>query len=131
MAIDEGRKRVGIAVTDESGEIAFPYKTVDKNIAIREILSVIRERDVKTIIIGLPFNTDGSRGFRYEEVTNFARAIKNRADVELYGIDERYSTEEAKDVLESYPGKKTFDIDAIEAFVILKRFLNNEKTYPV
>jgi len=131
MAVDEGRKRVGIALTDESGQIAFPYKTVDKISALQTIISIIKEKHVKSIVIGLPFNVDGSKGFRYNETIQFAKALKKRSNLPIIGVDERYSTEEAKELMNEYPGKRVYDIDAIEAFIILKRFLNNEKTYSI
>ena len=129
MAIDEGRKRVGIALTDENGQIAFPYKTVDRNRALNIIASITKEKNVSHIVIGLPFNTDGSRGYRFEETVAFAKSIMKKVDIPVSGIDERYSTEEAKELMRNYPGKESYEIDAIEAFIILNRYLNNEKTY--
>ena len=131
MAIDDGRKRVGIALTDESGQIAFPHKTIDKNSAMKTILSIVKEKEVKSIVIGLPFNVNGSKGFRCEETIRFAKAVKKRIGIPIVGVDERYSTEEAKELLKEYPGKRAFELDAIEAFIILKRFINNEKTYSI
>ncbi len=131
LAIDEGRKRVGTAITDISGKIPFPFKTVKRNKALNFISSIVEERGIVIILIGLPFNVDGSKGFRYEEVINFAELIKKECNVIVKGIDERYSTEDAKELLEKTPGKKHYDMDSVSAYIILKRFINNEKTIDI
>lgn len=131
LAIDEGRKSVGTAITDISGKIPFPYKTVRRNQALNFISSVVKEREIVLVLIGLPFNVDGSKGFRYIEVIKFAKLIKKECNVIVKGIDERYSTEDAKELLEKTPGKKHYDMDSISAYVILKRFIDNEKTIDI
>ena len=62
MGIDPGRKRVGIAVSDENKIIATPYTTIIKNKYsdfVKEIIKVVQENQIKGIVIGNPINMDG------------------------------------------------------------------------
>ena len=63
MGIDPGRKRVGIAISDENKIIATPYTTIIKNKYsdfVKEIIKVVEENQIKGIVIGNPINMDGT-----------------------------------------------------------------------
>ena len=63
MGIDPGGKRIGIAISDENKIVATPYTTIIKNNYtdfIKEIKKIIKEYQIKGIIIGNPINMDGS-----------------------------------------------------------------------
>ena len=63
MGIDPGKKRIGIAISDENKIIATPYTTLIKNDYskfISELKKIIKENDIKGIIVGNPINLDGS-----------------------------------------------------------------------
>ena len=64
MGIDPGRKRVGIAISDENKIIATPYTTIIKNKYsdfVKEIIKVVEENQIKGIVIGNPINMDGTQ----------------------------------------------------------------------
>ncbi len=63
MGIDPGRKRVGIAISDENKIIATPYTTLIKNKYsefLKEIIKIFNENQIKGIVVGNPINMDGS-----------------------------------------------------------------------
>ena len=97
MAIDQGEKTLGLAISDSALKIASPLKTLKRG-RFKEDLAALKavcdERSVGGILIGLPVNMDGSEGPRCQSVRQFAQNL-----VELGGIslpialwDERLST---------------------------------------
>ena len=62
MGIDPGRKRVGIAISDENKIIATPYTTIIKNKYsdfVKEIIEIFKENQIKGIVVGNPINMEG------------------------------------------------------------------------
>ena len=97
LAIDQGEKTLGLAISDSALKIASPLKTLKRG-RFKEDLAALKavcdERSVGGILIGLPVNMDGSEGPRCQSVRQFAQNL-----VELGGIslpialwDERLST---------------------------------------
>jgi len=76
LGIDYGSKRVGLAISDESGIIAFPLSVIE-NIGPRrvaeKIVKIAAERKVESLVLGLPVNLDGTRGPAVENVEKFAK----------------------------------------------------------
>ena len=81
MAIDYGRKRFGLALSDELGLTSQPLKTLprtNRRDDIRRIRLLARENNVRQIVVGLPLRLDGSAGEMAEEVKRFASAPNER-----------------------------------------------------
>jgi putative Holliday junction resolvase len=128
-AIDLGRRRIGVAVTDEAGIGAHPVGIIERRTlqqdlnAIRELL---RDRNVDVIVVGLPLNMDGSEGVAALSARKFAErlALELRVTVEMF--DERLTTIEARERLEGMPMKKgarKHGVDALAAAVILEGWM--------
>ena len=65
LGIDPGKKRVGIAISDENKLVSTPLKTIikkDNTNVINDILEIIKENNIKGIVVGNPINMDGSKG---------------------------------------------------------------------
>lgn len=130
MGLDLGTKTLGVALTDSMGIISSPYKTIrydDVNKAIDEVLSIIKEKKVDEIALGLPKNMDNSLGFASERSMKFKEKLEAKTDVPITLVDERLSTTEAERYLlnEDMSRKKRKNvIDAVAASVILDTFLN-------
>ena len=77
-ALDFGRRRIGIAVAEENDSVAYPVGAVERRSrrhdfeALRAILSA---RDVRSVVVGLPLNMDGSEGPQARAARNFARLL--------------------------------------------------------
>ena len=96
LGIDPGKKNIGIAICDEKKVIATPLKIIKKNklqILLKEIQDIIKENDIKGIVIGNPINMDGSLGKSSQSATDFARNLSNNITIPIVLWDERLSSE--------------------------------------
>lgn len=79
LGIDYGTKRVGIAISDQGGRIAFPKKTIANRGEARlteEVKSVIDEEKIAEIVVGLPISLDGRDTDTTKEVRHFAEVLR-------------------------------------------------------
>lgn len=139
LAIDYGDKKVGTAYTDALGITIQPYKTIfTKNsdkVAISKIKEIVKEKDIKIIVIGMPYNTDGSEGERAEKTKQFIKKLKKNfkysglEDIEFNICDERYTSIMADEALlnmeVSQKRGKAFQ-DSLAAYYILDTFLKQK-----
>ena len=103
LGIDYGRKRLGLALSDEGGVLASPLPAYRRAGALADDIAFLRrlveEWSVGTIVIGLPINMDGSTGEMAEEVTRFAARIEGEIGLPIVPIDERLTSVEAERAL--------------------------------
>ena len=95
VGLDLGSKRIGVSICDERQSIATPFKTINKTntIELIEMLkTVIKENNIKGIIIGNPINMDGSLGRSAQSVNDVASNISKSIDLPVILWDERLST---------------------------------------
>jgi putative Holliday junction resolvase len=98
MGIDPGKKRIGIAVSDENKIIATPYTTLIKNNYskfIIEIKQIIKENQIKGIIIGNPINMNGSSGQSSQSAKDLAINLSKDVTENITMWDERLSSQAA------------------------------------
>tara|TARA_E500000178_G_scaffold305075_1_gene316286 strand:+ start:180 stop:644 length:465 start_codon:yes stop_codon:yes gene_type:complete len=98
IGIDPGKKRIGIAISDEDKKVATPYSTiVKKNYSdfLMEIKKIIAENDIKGIIIGNPVNMDGSASASSQSAKDLAKNLSNDVTKNITMWDERLSSEGA------------------------------------
>lgn len=133
LGIDYGDSRVGIAVSDPLGITAQGVKTL-KNKNIKKLLSelseIIAEYNPEKIVIGMPKNMDGTKGFRAEATYKFAENLKTIYQGEIDYMDERLTTVSATRVLNEtntrgQDRKKV--LDTVSACFILENYLNSKK----
>lgn len=133
LAIDYGRKRTGIAVTDTMQIIAGGLTTVTTNELLDFILKYIKEEPVERIIIGLPrqMNNEMSESMQYIKpfVNNLRKKIPDMA-IEL--VDERFTSVLAhRTMLEAGLKKKARQnkslVDEISAAIILQTYLESKR----
>ena len=130
MAIDYGDARTGVAVSDLLCSIVgtttvIPSRNADK--ALADLVRMVSEQDVGTIVVGLPRNMDGSEGPRAELCRAFAGRLGEMTGLEIVMWDERRTTVEAHNILSehNYHGKKRKNtVDAVAASLILEGYLN-------
>ena len=133
MGIDYGDARTGIAISDLLCSIVgtttvIPSRNMDK--AIGDILRLVKENNVGTIVCGLPKNMDGSEGPRAQLCRDFAQRVEAATGVAVVMWDERRTTVEAHNILSehNYHGKKRKNtVDAVAASLILEGYLNSIK----
>ena len=75
IGIDPGKKRIGIAISDENKKVATPYTTIikkDYSSFLAEIKKIVHENTIKGIVIGNPINMDGSSGSSSQSARDLA-----------------------------------------------------------
>ena len=98
LGIDYGTKRIGIAISDESGSIAFPKKIIVQNQEpngvkiLTEILDMIRSEEVKTIVVGNSLDGAGERNAIMEDVDVFVEQLHTLSGLPVLLHDERFSS---------------------------------------
>lgn len=126
MALDVGTKRIGIALSDYLHVIATPHTTIPRTPeqdAIESILKIAKENNVKTIIVGLPINMDGTKGFQAQDCIDFSQKISG---FDIMYEDERLTSEEAENRLRARKvdfRKNKGLVDMESAAVILEQYL--------
>ena len=134
IGLDMGSKRIGVSICDEYQSIATPFKTINKinlNQLIDEIKIIVKENDIKGIIIGNPINMDGSEGPSSQSIKDTCRIISENLDLPISLWDERLSTVGAFNLssqLDVNISKRVKNIDQNAATFILQGaidYLNN------
>ncbi len=98
IGIDPGKKRIGLAISDEDKLVSTPLKTILKKKFfdfIKEIKEIIEENNIKGIVVGNPLNMDGSKGSSSQSSNDFARNLSNNISIPITMWDERLSSEGA------------------------------------
>ena len=96
LGIDPGKKNIGIAICDEKKVVATPLKIIKKNklqILLKEIQDIIKENNIRGIVVGNPINMDGSLGKSSQSATDFAKNLSNNITIPIVLWDERLSSE--------------------------------------
>ena len=134
ISLDLGSKRIGIGICDENHKIATPFKTINKTNLddfVKQLKEIIKENNIKGIIIGNPINMDGSYGKSSQSVKDIVINLEKFIDIPFSLWDERLSTVGAFNIssqLDINVSKREKDIDKNAAAFILQGaldYLNN------
>jgi len=134
MAIDWGKVRLGIAMSDPMGMIASPMPFIKRKDAVhdlKEILRIAEENEVAEIIIGMPLDIKGQVGKTAELVKKFMEEIESNFDGPVHAVDERYSSQAAdRSLLEAgmRRNKRKGVRDGVAAAWILQGFLDSRNS---
>jgi putative Holliday junction resolvase len=129
LSIDYGQARVGLAVTDPDGRVAFALCTVawqTRDALFRQLLDVITSQAVAAIVVGYPARAGGDESLTGRQVRKFVARLSRRTDLPIALVDEAHSTEEAAEQLgeAGLSGRELLArVDAQAAAVILTRYL--------
>ncbi len=134
-AFDVGDKRIGVAFSDPFGDYAVPsdtyFRTGDFRRDVRSLCAIADARGVRTVVVGLPLNEDGTESVQSEKTRRFAAAL-GEAGLNVILEDERYTTRAARsDLLEmgvsAKKDKRKKQVDSIAAAYILESYLAKNK----
>lgn len=123
LGIDHGERRIGIAVSDAGGNIAFPRKVILKSSdALKEIMDLAEAESVSKIIVGLPLSPAGGDTGQTQKVREFAEALRKEIMLPVEFENELLTTHLAEKA-----GIKKEHTDAAAAALILQSYLDKQK----
>lgn len=111
VALDFGRARTGVAVSDPTGTVARPVCVVERAATedgLARLAALIAKEGAERIVVGLPLTLRGERGEQARETESFADALRAVVDVPVVTFDERFTT----DVAEQTPSRTPEDARA-------------------
>jgi putative Holliday junction resolvase len=141
LAIDYGKKRLGLALSDEHGVTSRPHATwtrINRRRDLARLRELVRQEKVRRIVVGLPLRLDGRQSEMSEETMSFAARVERALGIPVEMMDERLSSWEARQALamansnerarrdssgRSKPNKET-PLDEIAAAIILRDYLD-------
>ncbi len=99
LALDFGRARTGVAVSDPTGMLARPLCVVERaatDDGLKRIADLAAEHNAERIVVGLPLTMRGERGEQAQETERFIQKLSARVDVPVVTFDERFTTDLAQ-----------------------------------
>lgn len=132
LGVDFGDARIGLAISDPIGFFATGLETYHrKNLQadLQYIANLIKQKDVDTLVVGLPINMDGTMGVRVDKTKEFCAELSELTDVKIEYCDERLTTVAAEKMLiesdvRREDRKKV--IDKVAATMILQNYLDRK-----
>lgn len=134
MALDPGTKRIGVALSDELGWTAQPLETFERRTPAQDVAHIqrlVREHEVREIVMGLPIRLNGSLGPEAERVQQFIRQLEQSLTVPVVAWDERLTTKSAEALLiqaNVSRKKRKGIVDRIAAAILLQSYLQSLST---
>jgi putative Holliday junction resolvase len=95
VALDFGRARTGVAVSDPTGTLARPLGVVEQaatEAGLARVAELVREEGAEQVVVGLPLTLRGERGEQARETEAFVEALRAAVDVPVETFDERFTT---------------------------------------
>jgi putative holliday junction resolvase len=130
MGIDFGRRRIGVAVSDDGGTLARSIGIVDRKTHtdyIDELIRLISEENPAAIVFGLPLGGDDEETAMSKEVREFATAIEQRVNLPIHFVDESFTSKKASELMMYRKKKARRDkslSDRIAACLILQEYID-------
>ena len=132
LGLDLGTTTLGVSISDKTNTLASPLKLIrfakeDYDEAWKELEKIIKEYNVKEVVLGLPKNMDNSLGFASNRTMNFCKLLEDKGII-VHLQDERLTTVEAINILKNSGVKKinkSNKTDVIAAVLILESFLRS------
>lgn len=132
LGIDYGDSRVGMAISDPLGITAQGLETVhfggNDKILLKALDEIMEKYEISTIVVGMPYNMDGTKTQRAEVTEKFIHKLKCKYNkIKIVSIDERLTTVSAHKTMNDLninKYKKRNIVDTISAVYILETYMN-------
>lgn len=138
LGFDVGTRRIGIATGNRiSGSASALAVVVATDDADAQVDALIAQWRPDALVVGLPLDLDGGEQPISRRARTFAQCLKQRHDLPVYLVDERYSSREAgsrfaaQRAMGGARRKHAVSLDAIAATVILENWLNTPSSEPI
>jgi putative holliday junction resolvase len=130
IGLDYGKRRIGVAATDETGEFIRSLPTIDRSAFAGDdfldaLVAIINRENPETIVIGLPLDSDDKDTAMSLEIRKFAGTLSKAASVPIEFIDESLTSRRAHDIIRMRKKKHRRakeNIDRIAACLILEAY---------
>jgi putative Holliday junction resolvase len=99
LALDYGRARTGVAVSDPTGQVARPLCVVERAATpagIARLAELVRAEEAERVVVGLPLTLRGERGEQARETQRFVDELERALEVPVESFDERFTTDLAE-----------------------------------
>ncbi len=131
LALDIGKKRIGLATCDRLEIAASPYSVVKAGkTAVDQVVEVIAKEEVEAVVVGLPVSFDGNEREMCEIARYFKNELAKRIDLNIELYDERLTSKMAEaSLIEAGMRREQRRevIDAVAASLILQSYLDNRR----
>ena len=129
LGIDYGKKRIGLAITDDSKIISSPLYTVLNSEIFSFLEDFFKKEEIERIVIGIPKRLDNSNNVIVKDIHTFSKKILTTFNIPIYFIDERYTSKIASTIIINSHLKKIKRrnkqlVDKVSASLILETYLN-------
>jgi putative Holliday junction resolvase len=130
LGLDVGRKRIGVAGCDGLGLTATPLGTIHRSSFARDraqLLTLIREREVTQLIVGLPYTMNGEIGTQAKHIQTWTKSMAKALKLPFVYVDERLTSMAAEEILsdrrQNFRRNKGL-VDEQAAVIILQQWLD-------
>lgn len=136
LGVDLGSKRIGLAISDSDGSIAFPAGNLASRGRMQDLKALgemIQERGITRVVIGLPIHLTGRPSAGSEAARKFAGDLAQATGLPVDLLDERWTTRAADLALnESKRGRKqrAQAVDSVAATLLLRTYLERRTSAP-
>lgn len=130
LGLDVGKKRIGVAGCDQTGLIATGLTTIERQSFIEDVAqleALVRQRQVQVLVVGLPYNMDGTLGFQAKQVQRWATRMGNALDLPVEYVDERLTSFQAEQMMlaqRQSPSRHRGLVDRKAAAILLQQWLD-------
>ncbi len=130
LALDFGRARIGVAISDELQLLAHPLETIPAERAASRVAEIVRDKKVDHVVVGIPRQMNGQIGAAATETLQFVERLRANLPCAVVTWDERLTTVAAHRALRD-AGKKTRQtrayVDQVAAQMILQGYLDRRQ----
>lgn len=132
MGIDFGEKRVGLAISDERGRLAVPYRTLQRRSdreLIAELADIFDQEQISRVALGEPLGLDGRSNAASARVRSFGRKLGRGTGVEVTFVVETLTSAAARERLREAgvdPRRQPERIDSLAAQILLEEALETQ-----
>lgn len=133
LGLDVGKKRIGVAGCDGTGLIATGLTTIERRSFQQDVAAIqqlVTERQVQVLVVGLPYNMNGTIGFQAKQVQKFASRLAQALQLPVEYVDERLTSFQAEQLLQAEnrsPSRHKALIDRKAAAIILQQWLDQKR----
>lgn len=136
LGLDVGKKRIGVAGCDGTGLIATGLTTIHRRSwakDVEQLQTIVKQREAEILVLGLPYNLDGTIGFQARQVQKFGSKIAQTLQMPIDYVDERLTSVEAELQLKARKKLSSWEKGAIDrraAAIILQQWLDLRRLQP-